>query len=236
MAIIVNDSFEISEYGFGLPTDSTKLATYGYHSGGVLDSGLILDHVTRAQAQLIEQFENSENIRKLLFILVDRVQKQEFDLSDLLALTTLDNATTETLNRYGNTIGLPRSEFSISDDETYRQLIKIKIGINRSTATASAIINTLKLLTDSDDITYLEIYPARVWIQVVADEITAQSKTEIKKVVGGGIGLDIVFLDSIAPPFGFASESGIPVEGSGFNEYDYTESGAEIGGSFTELV
>jgi hypothetical protein len=236
MALLIGDSFDLTEFGFGLPTDSTLLSTFGHHEGGAVDSNLILNHVGIAQAQIVEQFESAEKFRDLVRGFVQRVQDQEYLFSDLQILTTLDFATADTLDSIGGMIGLPRSIVSAATDDDYRALIKIQISINRSSATAKALIDAIKLLTDSANITYLEIYPAGIYIAVLENGISSAVKAKIKELVAGGVGLEIVFIDSIAPPFTFASEGGVPVQGLGFNEFDYTESGDEVGGSLVELT
>lgn len=236
MPVMIGDSFDLAEFGFGLPTDSTLISTFGHHEGGAVDSGLILNHVSIAQAQVVEQFESAEKFKDLVRGFVQRVQDQEYLFSDLQTLTTIDFATGDTLDSIGEMIGLPRSSVSATTDDEYRALIKIQIGINRSSSTAKALIDALKLLTDSVNITYVEVYPAGVFIAVLENLITSQIKAKIKELVAAGVGLEIVYLNSIAPPFTFASEGGIPVQGLGFSELGYEPLGEPTGGSFVELV
>lgn len=231
----IGDGLDLAVVGQELPDDSTKISTVGHHKNGtVIDEGIISNICELALLQLIEQFEDSTNLKNLICELLKRLQDQEYVLNDLKVLTGINFATGTQLDTIGYIVGLPRGDVSVSNDDEYRNLILTQISINQSSTTPISVINAVKLVTGSDNVQYNEYYPAGILIYVNGALLTAEVVSRIKKTVAGGVQIDLTFLDSIAEPFTFASESGIPVNGLGFNEKNYTESGNEVGGQIVE--
>lgn len=91
----------------------------------------ITDHINRALANLLAQFDNSPKLRELVSIFVAEVQVIEDVYNELLTERILSAAEGVQLDRIGKFVGLSRDDLS---DSIYRVLLGAKITANRAGA------------------------------------------------------------------------------------------------------
>lgn len=112
---------------------------------------------------LLPQFSNATRIRGLVTSFLDEMaptQDTAFQVRDETGLTT---AVGVQLDSIGLLIGVLRG--GLTDDE-YREAINRQIALNHATGSPSSIIDLVRLVTGSEEVTYTEYYPAEVHISV----------------------------------------------------------------------
>lgn len=120
----------------------------------------ITTHVVDALKRRIEQYKNKKNIEGLIRAFVKQIQDLE-DAGDPLFTQRLDLAQTVgvQLDKYGTIVVQDREGF---DDIFYRILLQFKIGQNISRGEPSALISTIKLITQAALVHYQNLGNAQV--------------------------------------------------------------------------
>lgn len=146
------------------------------------------------------------------------------DQSDKILLwDDLDNAQGAVLDRYGENFGVARSG---SDDTFYRLLIKVKMISLLSGGDINTVISAAASLFDIDPsyIDLKEVFPAKVWIYLDEDILTAEQirtadliATVMKRIVASGVGMRLFIRtyrriqENIIVNTGFAASSQLTV-------------------------
>ena len=98
----------------------------------------IVDHVERAKADLLTQFRDSPKLNALLESIVIEVQLSENVIYDVIMLRLLDAAEGVNLDIIGKIVG--RFRLDVSDDDEYRDLLRVQIRANLTDCGAEDII------------------------------------------------------------------------------------------------
>jgi hypothetical protein len=101
----------------------------------------VIDHATEMVGRLAQQFRRPK-IEAYLRVVAAEVQALEVALIDLYTLRAIDTATGEELTRIGERVGQPRA--GMSNDFTYRRIVRARIASNRSRGTANDIIRVAR--------------------------------------------------------------------------------------------
>lgn len=107
------------------------------------------DVVSSAVSNLLYQFKDLPNIEGLTRVFLDEVQELENEMFKLLTLRTLEEATGQQLDNIGQILGIRRTT---SNDELYRNILKIRNIRQTSTGHANSVISLLRLFTGDPDI------------------------------------------------------------------------------------
>jgi len=96
------------------------------------------------------------------------------------------------------------------NDEYYRILLKVKIGINVSEGEIERILTLWKLLSGSENFHLKEYFPAKIKLETdeyLGDDVFIFMKTVANQALAGGVGIDTILV--IDPTrFGFAPGMG----------------------------
>jgi hypothetical protein len=121
---------------------------------------LITNHTKRSLSLLASQFRSEKsngdmtNFQKMIKCFSDELQEAEDVNQQLLEERWLENAIGKQLDMIGEILDLPR-QLGESDDD-YRERLQFQIFINSSNGTPEDVIETLKFLTKSSYVNYLE--------------------------------------------------------------------------------
>lgn len=122
---------------------------------------MAFDHTSLALSRLASQFDNSPKLRALLAAIVGPLHTIESDADDLREKRWIDTAQGAQLDGLGAIVGEPREGRS---DEDYREAIRFRVFINVSKGTPPDVIRALGYITKSDDVQYMESWPATVML------------------------------------------------------------------------
>lgn len=112
-----------------------------------------IDHVELALERPSFKLKNAENFLKLVEIFVEKSQEIEDAFLDLADQKDLDTVEGVWLDYIGKIVGEERVG---RDDDTYRQAIQLKIGINKSDGTPDVISELIQTYTKADRIRLIE--------------------------------------------------------------------------------
>lgn len=223
---------DIASFGFSFPSDVNLTATFGYIGGGVPDSILIPDHVTRAQSLLIEEFKRSTRLNQLVKAIVDPMQEVEHVGNDLYISRRLSQAGGAQLDGIGEIVGEPREGRS---DEDYREAIEFRIFINTSNAEPETLIQALKFTTNASKVKLWELPYAVIQMFTNGSFIPDNLVSTMESIAAVGVRIDYISTSLNTVPFSFALDTGGDnPEGKGWNELGYAPGGQEVGGQFVE--
>lgn len=223
---------DIASFGFTFPSDVNLVATFGYIGGGVPDSIVIPDHVSRAQSLLIEEFKRSTKLNQIVKAIVDPMQEIEYVGNDLYINRRLSQATGAQLDGIGEIVGEPREGRS---DEDYKEAIEFRIFINTSNAEPETLIRALKFTTNASRVRLWEVSSATIQMFTNGSFIPDNLVTIMEEIAAAGVNIDYISTSLNTLPFSFDLDlAGDNPEGGGLNELGYTPSGQEVGGQFVE--
>lgn len=119
-----------------------------------------IDHIEQALDLLLSQFSDSPIIQELLKSWLLPLQQVEDDLIAFTEGNGISVATGEMLNTIGSWFGEERGGRS---DSEYRSAILNKAIMSMQDGTTEKFIQAMKVLTNSDLVTFLEYYPRGVY-------------------------------------------------------------------------
>jgi hypothetical protein len=185
----------------------------------------IVDHAVRAVLRFIQQYKGKPKLEAMGELIGERAQEIEDIGYDMFTLQALDFAEGVQLDRFGEIVVQDRNGF---DDDFYRILLKVKIGINNSSGDPRSIINTIKLLTQSTLVHYQNQGNASISLSidtVIDDDLIEFIYTNMEKVVMAGVRIDaIIHFD---PDESFSFDGTGPV-GLGFSSLAAPTSGGKL--------
>ena len=158
----------------------------------------ITDHRARAVARVVEQYRDADNLKGLIGLGADRTQELESVFYAVLTETDLDTAEGDNLDGIGEIAGEPRLGRS---DTEYRDAIKERIGLNRSSGQPEVIIEFIISETGATRVVWQEDYPASVRIYV-DEAITESQARRIRRLMPAGVGSLFVLTTDGDAPFG----------------------------------
>jgi hypothetical protein len=164
----------------------------------------ITDHVSAAQARLIQQYKESPNLKGLIAdVSATQIQELENAFWGLLSRLDINTMVGLQLDNIGTIVGQARNGQS---DAVYRLFIQAKIGVNVSESEATRIIDVWKLITQSSLVHMFEAFPAEVdlYSDVALDPALAPiAFALIQDVVGAGIRVGFAGIIGNVDDFGF---------------------------------
>ena len=123
-----------------------------------------VDYVAEALSKLPSQFSKSENLKGLIQSFMEEVQTVEdlfHQLNDERGLPTAIGAQLDVIGENHLVYRGGRN------DEDYRQAIINRIAVTNSTATIDNLIEIAQLISQSNESTLVEAYPAGVYFQII---------------------------------------------------------------------
>lgn len=185
----------------------------------------ILDHPTRALRRIIQQYKNRQKFEALIRIIGERAQSLEDVGYTLFTEQELEFAVGAQLDRYGEIVVQPRNGF---DDDFYRVLLRVKIGINISSGEPKAIINTIKILSQAALVHYQNLGDASILIGLdteIDPALIGFIYDNMEKVVMAGVRLDAITFFDPDEPFSF---DGVGPIGMGFSSLASPSTGGKF--------
>jgi len=237
----LGDGFDISEYGFRIDQESLGLPTFGNHEGSSLVDIVISDHVARALALLLEQFEhrhdvlksNDTNLKGTLSAFVNEMQSLEFAVSGTYKGRLITFALGAQLDLIGGIVG--QSRLVGESDGDYRDSILFKIQLNSSHGEPELLIAYIGKLVGGGMVILNELFPGKVVIfvnSVQAFTISGLS-SKVDRAAAAGVKCEII-ANASDNPFRYCELTlPTPVYGDGFSELVYSPA---IGGNWSELL
>lgn len=119
----------------------------------------MIDHVTEGLGYLPSQFFNSPVLREVITILLERVQKMQDVLDDVLSQRSIDNAEGVQLDGLGEILGVKREGLS---DSAFRERLQIQKILNTSEGTYPVVLDLWKRLLGSNNASITPEYPAGI--------------------------------------------------------------------------
>lgn len=142
----------------------------------------ILTHATEGQALLIDQFQQSTDLKALLATYLDEVQELESSAYSLLNVREIDFASADRLDMIGEWVSVERGART---DEVYRTRIRAELAILKSRGTDEDLITVLQLLLGLDATTTLlkdEYFPKTVYMRAT-DRILTEDPVTIAELL-----------------------------------------------------
>jgi len=137
----------------------------------------------------------------------NQIQELENKARELLYILNIDNSEGTQLDNIGTLVGQSRLGYN---DEYYRILLKVKIGINVSEGDIERVLTLWKLIAGTINVHLIELFPAKIKLETyeyLGDDIFIFLKEVAKDALAGGVGIDtILVIDSTK--FGFEATMG----------------------------
>lgn len=118
----------------------------------------IPDHYERGIALLVSQFQNSENIKKIIKVYSKQIQEIQTQLEKLYYERSLNSAVGAQLDGLGQILVLPRLPGEA--DEAYRQRLRFRGFSLYYSGTPEQMLEALQVLTDAQTVEYYDMFPA----------------------------------------------------------------------------
>jgi hypothetical protein len=137
----------------------------------------------------------------------NQVQILENEIRKFLYILNIDNSEGEQLDNIGTLVGQNRLGYN---DEYYRILLKVKIGVNISEGEIERILTLWKLLSGSDNVRLIEILPGKIKLETdeyFSEDIILFMKEFAKQALAGGVGIDTIMITD-PTKFGFSPGMG----------------------------
>lgn len=152
----------------------------------------VVDHASAAVARLAQWAKDRPNINAFLNAINASSQALEVALQDLVAKRVLDVATGDQLDQLGDLVGQSRAG---ATDADYRQRIRARIKVNRSSGTTAEILAIFRVLYAVGftglTLTFLDEFPAAFSLVLAG-----------VRVPSGAIGLEFMRLARAAGVYG----------------------------------
>lgn len=161
----------------------------------------INNHLDLAYSKLIELYKNSPSFKSLLKSLILPIQNIEDETYNVYLLRWVETAQGEQLDLLGESLG----EYRLGkNDLEYRVAILTRISINVGAGEPELIINIIRQLYSTSNITYSELYPAQFSVTFQSDTIIPGIKNFMRSVRPAGVG-DGTFIQYQGIPFVFGA-------------------------------
>lgn len=137
----------------------------------------------------------------------NQIQDFENSARKLLYNISIDRSVGVQLDNIGTIVNQSRLGYN---DEYYRILLKVKIGINVSKGEIERILTLWKLLSGSENFLLKEYFPAKIKLETdeyLGDDVFLFMKTVANQALAGGVGIDTILVTD-PTRFGFAPGMG----------------------------
>ena len=132
----------------------------------------------------------------------NQIQELENKARELLYILNIDHSEGTQLDNIGTLVGQDRLGYN---DEYYRILLKVKIGINVSEGDIERILALWKLITGTTNVHLRESFPAKIKLETdeyLGDALFVFLKEVAKDALAGGVGIDTILVTD-PTKFGF---------------------------------
>jgi len=119
------------------------------------------DYKTEALSRLINKLSEKERVKALIAALPEQLTIFEDTADQVKNERGIDLAIGIQLDKVGEIVGEPRMG---RDDDEYRAAILFRIFVNVSKGRPSDLIEAVRVLTQADDVQYLESYSATAYL------------------------------------------------------------------------
>jgi len=188
----------------------------------------ITSHVIAAKDRLFEQFKGVASIEALVEAFVGEVQVLENLFGQICADRGIESAVGVQLDLLGDIVGQARLG---TDDDTYRQRIKVRIIQNLSEGEPERVIQVYRFLLNATTVFYGELHPASVFLVGAGSVPPGQEASlveNIQRILPVTVTLAYIAHADPERPFKYA---GIQPIGRGYGSiYDVT-----VGGKYASL-
>ncbi|MCP4213925.1 MAG: hypothetical protein GY765_04670 [bacterium] len=156
--------------------------------------GQTTDHLAEAYAELIEVFQDKENIRKVLSAFITQIQELEDVFADIRRVKDMTEAEGDQLNGTAAILDQPRGSRT---DVQMRKAIEARALLTRSGGTIDEIIDLIKAVMGDVDMTVSEDFPAAFTVDIT-DPISLDPgdidllKTVVNTGRGAAIRVDVI--------------------------------------------
>ncbi len=150
-----------------------------------------INQVESGLEKLLYQFKEKTNITSILTTYLQQAQSTQENYEEMLDERSIFTAIGVQLDMIGKLIGEERFG---REDEEYRTAIFIKVSINSSDGTMPSIrqiVGTLTGLND-DQITFVEHYPAGVYIYLQTDDVNEALVDTVRKLLPVAVNLGYI--------------------------------------------
>ncbi|MEE8298412.1 MAG: hypothetical protein V3R67_03435 [Thermodesulfobacteriota bacterium] len=174
----------------------------------------ITDVVQRGLDRLILQYKDKPKIQTFITALIQEFQELEDIGIDLFINRMLGDAVGIQLDRFGTIVDQAREGF---DDDFYKILLKVKIGINISNGEPERITNILKLITFGSLVHYINFGNGNMGLSTdgtISPELINFVYENLDDVVSAGARINYIACFDSTEPFSF---DGIGPTGLGFS-------------------
>lgn len=180
----------------------------------------IENHVEQAIARLQSKFRTNDWLGVVTAYTVE-IQNLETNLFNFIDGRSIEKAVGENLDNIGTIVVQERLNF---DDEFYRVLIYVKIGINTSQANPEKVIDVFRLLTAANLVHLIDLENGA--IELYSDGLSPTDDINfifenMEKVVAAGIRINTIGFFDPNEAFSFAGN----VPGLGFSDITGTTGG-----------
>lgn len=151
------------------------------------------DYKTEALSRLINRLSEKENVKALIAALPEQLTIFEDTADQVKNERGIDLAIGIQLDNIGQMVGELRMG---RDDETYRDAIKFRVFVNVSKGRPSDLIEAVRVLTQADDVQYLESYPATAYLFGDGYAITSDIQQQVQDVSPAAIS-DVPVVSSV---------------------------------------
>jgi len=169
----------------------------------------ITTHQIDALNRLLEQYREKPNLAGTLNSFNTQIQELEDAIFDLIEDRSLNSAIGVQLDQLGKIIGIERQGF---DDDFYRILLFVQIGINVSQGEPEKVIDVFKLLTEASIVHLQEWFKAGVGLGTnssIDPTLVNFFLRNIQRVVPAGVRVDHIWCWVEDDAFAFAGGPGI---------------------------
>lgn len=189
----------------------------------------ITDHIKQAKDRLREQYKSNPELNYIIEIIGTEIQETEDLFNDMMVSRTLNGSYGKQLDLLGGIVG--RARIPGQDDETYRLLIKAKIGENISEGEPESVLSFWKTLTSATMVLIRDGFFAEIGLAADVDftqDQVNQYMKDLRSVVAAGVRVDGIESFDPSEPFAFNGGS----SGRGFGSiYD-----ASAGGKLAKVM
>lgn len=150
----------------------------------------ITNHFDQAIARLLTQYAEAQNIQNLISVYTTQIQELENIIYDMFLNRMIDTAVGQQLDNLGEIVGQPRLGF---DDETYRVLLKFRIGVNVSQGTIEEVIQLFTLISGASEVHVIDEGGGSISIQYnepLPAELEEFIFDNMDQVVAAGVRID----------------------------------------------
>jgi len=120
-----------------------------------------MSYVSDALSRITSQFEQSPKVLALLSAIIGPLDSLQATSDSVKTERWIDTAIGAQLDGCGYIVGETRQG---RDDDTYREAILFRVFVNVSKGTPKDVSYALKYITKSDDVQYIESWPATVML------------------------------------------------------------------------